>query len=485
MVGVALGSSNEFIVAAVQHAVQELSGRMGLRVMVIGEAGLGKSTLVSCLLKAHELQAELQIKKDGAWQAVEELPGGSSTQSLRTYRYVFSERVSSGITFQTYYEVLDTPGFASQINNDNSWQSKLKVIEDSLKAFHDRSQTDKTDPRVHLCLYVLPPNPRPLKELDKRVMIELQRLVPVLPIISKADSFDSESLAKFQEMLRQEFQENGIVTLNKLAGFPHTLQDSPLAIIASSKAYRLNDASEWQECGITDSNAKLGRLYKWGLACCEEASDLKELRTVLLSSREFIVRQVDRSYQHWLDVRRANIKTIADGLAHIDAWTQECSNWEARFPLCRGPQPELGTIACTRTIQHECTAKQIWDEVFTSSNRNLAQLREETMWHARIDAEGSPAAPRDVKAWLQNMYKMKLQAAIPQYASHAANTRRYGGQYTVHMNYITSIMRQVIVDGPVGRLIAKHVDEMVHDITGLPKGFVTSVASAALHRTRA
>ena len=159
--------------------------------LVVGEAGLGKSTLIACLLKVQDFGAELEIYKNQGWQRAEELPGGESTLKVRWYRYHFTE-MFDGVSVRTCFEIIDTPGFASQINSDNSWVEKWSVIEKGFQSFRKRKPTDRSDSRVDLALYVLLPQPRPLKELDKRVMAELQCCVPLLPVIAEADTFDAK-----------------------------------------------------------------------------------------------------------------------------------------------------------------------------------------------------------------------------------------------------------------------------------------------------
>merc|ERR1712060_1045209 len=169
------------VLARIQNAQKQ--GNV-LRILIVGEQGVGKSTLIASLLMKGDPHYKTQLQVQGAngeWKHTNDLPGGPSTQALRKYRYLFQEH---GSNLKAAFEIIDTPGFASMINNENSWLSQLQVVERGLKDFNEGGRTESEDPRVHLCLFLLPPLPRPLKQMDKRVMLELQRVVPLIPIIA-------------------------------------------------------------------------------------------------------------------------------------------------------------------------------------------------------------------------------------------------------------------------------------------------------------
>lgn len=255
-------------------------------------------------------------------------------------------------------------------------------------------QTRLTNESIFVCL--LPPQPRPLRELDKRVMLELQRCVPVLPIIAKADTFDVETLTNFQETLRQEFASFGIMTLTSMEEFPvqgldGSRCDAPLAIIASNKAYRRleGDAGSWVLCNIMEPGAQFGRLYRWGLASCEDASDLTLLRRVITEGRYFIVSRCDQLSDSWRKLYECTIQCIAKAHHEIDLYEEQLKRWERiNMPCnaCKPPKPELGNCGAPHPdANHEDKAKKWWKVVFDESFQSLHALQREGSLHAVIE----------------------------------------------------------------------------------------------------
>ena len=377
------------------------------RVMVVGEAGLGKSTLIACLLKVQDFGAELEIYKENqGWQRAEELPGGESTLKMRWYRYHFTEMVD-GVSVRTCFEIIDTPGFASQINSNNSWVEKLSVIEKGFQFFRKRKPTDRSDSRVHLALYVLPPQPRPLKELDKRVMAELQCCVPLLPVIAKADTFDSETLKQFQASLRQELQDCAITTLMDCETLKAPDCQTPLAIIASNKSYR-HDKGKWEPCGFGDDGATLGRLYRWGLASCEDSccSDLPVLRRILLEGRKLVLDKCDAAFEQWDTARHTFILEVARALACIEEWRRVHKIWWDK-PCCAGPEPLLDEIHINPNAQHLLVAEEVWEEEFDKS----LDLAREMSWHCRVTGVAGGQATSE---WLKQVYEERYSNRLEQ-----------------------------------------------------------------------
>jgi len=382
------------------------------RVMIVGEAGLGKSTLVACLLQVQAHGARLEVLQNGGWIRVSELPGGDSTEVMRRYRYTF-DGSGHGLRFETIYEIIDTPGFASQINNDNCWLPKLHELEKGHKEFVSRAVTDRRDPRVHLCIYLIAPQKRPLKELDKQVMKEMQQFVPVMPVIAKADTLTAEDLKQFQETLHEDFKVAGIVPLTQLDGFKQMCAkfatlDAPLAVIASNKAYRMRE-SAWEMCdNIHDDGAQLGRLYVWGLATCEGHSGLPSLRDLLLYARHFIVTQCDKNTRDWHNLQERIILSLARAHAEIDLFKQKLatvSPFVGRCCVHMGPKlGQLGSKA--PTPQNHADAREVWEQIF-SEKFSPNRLHEDLTKHATLQKSVATTET------LYEFYKGRVAVTIP------------------------------------------------------------------------
>lgn len=382
----------------VEHAEKMRSDGNVFRIMTIGEQGLGKSTMVSCLLHVPQDEANrfLEVFNDSStkWEPVDELPGGDSTKTIRKYRHILVDPATGA---KSIYEIIDTPGFASQINNANSWISKKRVILEAFREFNAlkiAKPTDESDAKVHLCIYVLPPLNRPLRELDKRVMLDLQQWVPVLPVIAKADSFLEAPLDEHQKKLREEFEEVGIVPLTSrrlksrsdeegeetIHWSSGTVADAPYSIIASSDTYRKitgDDQKEfWEQCQPHDEGAVFGRKYRWGLAQCDEHSELTDLRNLIIHKRFFIKKLCNEHFEHWKALRDATIKDMARALAQKKNQTM-CGR---RASADHAPSDE-----------DKANAERQWEKDFANMFESKAVLKSEDKFHAvqQEDAEES------------------------------------------------------------------------------------------------
>ena len=80
------------------------------------------------------------------------------------------------------------------------------------KAEMDRSRdvdmAEVDDPRVDLCLFCLPPHR--LRPVDVRYMAELGKVVPILPIVTKADTMSTAEAAKYRREVYNRLQSPGV-----------------------------------------------------------------------------------------------------------------------------------------------------------------------------------------------------------------------------------------------------------------------------------
>ena len=70
----------------------------------------------------------------------------------------------------------------------------------------DMAEVD--DPRVDLCLFCLPPHR--LRPVDVRYMAELGKVVPILPIVTKADTMSTAEAAKYRREVYNRLQSPGV-----------------------------------------------------------------------------------------------------------------------------------------------------------------------------------------------------------------------------------------------------------------------------------
>jgi septin family protein len=111
--------------------------------------------------------------------------------------------------------VIDTPGYGDQVNNDNCWDPIIKYIKDQHSAYLRKELTamrDRyiVDTRIHCCLFFINPTGHSLRAIDVAVLKKLSDVVNVVPVIAKSDSLTLEERALFKERIREEMEYNNI-----------------------------------------------------------------------------------------------------------------------------------------------------------------------------------------------------------------------------------------------------------------------------------
>ncbi|KAF9578436.1 hypothetical protein BGW38_005753 [Lunasporangiospora selenospora] len=242
-------------------------------VMVVGESGLGKSTLVNTLFNAP-----LYPSKDHVLLS-EESPKTVGIQVLST------DIEENGVRLKL--NVVDTPGFGDFINNEESWKPILETIEgrfDSYLEQENRVNRSKiTDLRVNACLYFIAPTGHSLKALDIEFMKRLHKKVNLIPVIAKSDTLTHEEIAAFKERIlldiahhdikiyhAQHYDSDDIETINETKD---VMSKIPFAIVGSDKIIETPDGRHVR-----------GRKYPWGAIEVdnEEHCDFVKLRQMLV-----------------------------------------------------------------------------------------------------------------------------------------------------------------------------------------------------------
>uniref|UniRef100_A0A8B9M2V4 Septin 3 n=1 Tax=Accipiter nisus TaxID=211598 RepID=A0A8B9M2V4_9AVES len=211
-------------------------------IMVVGQSGLGKSTLVNTLFKSQV------SRKSSGWNREEKIP---KTVEIKAIGHVIEE---GGVKMKL--TVIDTPGFGDQINNENCWEPIEKYINEQYEKFLKEEvniarKKRIPDTRVHCCLYFISPTGHSLRPLDLEFMKHLSKVVNIIPVIAKADTMTLEEKTEFKQ--RQE--------------------SMPFAVVGSDKEYQVN------------GKRVLGRKTPWGII---EVENLTHCEFALL--RDFVIR---------------------------------------------------------------------------------------------------------------------------------------------------------------------------------------------------
>ncbi|CAL1274341.1 unnamed protein product [Larinioides sclopetarius] len=239
--------------------------------MIVGEAGLGKSTLINSMFLTDIYSNEY--------------PGPSlrpkKTTQVETTKVLLKE---NGVNLQL--TVVDTPGFGDAVDNSECWQPIIDFIENKYEEFlNGESRVHRSfepDSRVHCCLYFIAPSGHGLKPLDVEFMKRLHDKVNIIPVLAKADTMTPEECAIFKRTIMGEIAKHKI----KIYDFPDCEGDDDEE---NKMLKRLKDRVPFAVVGsntVIEVNGKRlrGRKYPWGVAEVEnmEHCDFIALRNMLI-----------------------------------------------------------------------------------------------------------------------------------------------------------------------------------------------------------
>jgi len=242
--------------------------------MVAGESGLGKSTLIDSLFLTDLYPdrvvptAEERIKR---------------TVQLDANTVEIEER---GVKLRL--TVVDTPGFGDAIDNADSFQQIIKYIDQQFDRYlKDESGLNRKniiDNRVHCCFYFISPYGHGLKPLDIDFMKQMSNKVNIVPVIAKSDCLTMAEIKKLKARIIEELAGAGI----RIYQLPDVDQDE-------DEEYKLQVAQLRQSIpfAVCGANAMVevagkkvrGRQYPWGVVEVEnpEHCDFVKLRSMLIT----------------------------------------------------------------------------------------------------------------------------------------------------------------------------------------------------------
>ncbi|GAB1299970.1 Septin 12 [Apodemus speciosus] len=265
-----------------QLRIKAMKTGFEFNIMVVGQSGLGKSTMVNTLFKSKVWQSTVPNMDVPMPQTLE----------LHSVTHVIEEK---GLKLKL--TVTDTPGFGDQINNDKwesldineeSWDPILSYINQQYEQYLQEEllitrQRHIPDTRVHCCVYFVPPTGHCLRPLDIEFLRRLCRTVNVVPVIARADSLTIEERDAFRsrviwvpkaELIQQNLKTHCIDVYPQKC-FDEDVNDRllnskireqiPFAVVGADREH------------IVNGRCVLGRKTKWGIIEDSHLQDLKDI----------------------------------------------------------------------------------------------------------------------------------------------------------------------------------------------------------------
>ncbi|XP_062896962.1 septin 5a isoform X1 [Mobula hypostoma] len=294
--------------------------------MVAGESGLGKSTLVKSLFLTD-------LYKDRKLLNAEERI--NQTVEITKHTVDIEEK---GVKLKL--TIVDTPGFGDAVNNIQSWKPIADYIDQQFEQyFRDESGLNRKniqDNRVHCCLYFISPYGHGLRPLDTEFMKALHQKVNIVPVIAKADSLTPIEVKKLKERIRDEIDQYGI----KIYQFPECDSDEDDEFKKQDK--ELKESIPFAVIGsntVVEARGQRvrGRLYPWGIVEVENQAhcDFVKLRNMLIRTHMQDLKDVTWDI-HYENFRARCIQEMTSKL------TQE-NRAESPLPILPVPTPDAET----------------------------------------------------------------------------------------------------------------------------------------------
>ncbi|XP_063752028.1 septin-5-like isoform X2 [Eleginops maclovinus] len=263
--------------ATLPNQVQRKTVKKGFTftLMVAGESGLGKSTLINSLFLTD-------LYKDRKVPNAQE----RINQTVEIVKHTLSIE-EKGIKLRL--TIIDTPGFGDSINETDSWNPIEEYIDKQFEQyFRDESGLNRRniqDNRVHCCLYFISPHGHGLRPLDVMCMKALHHKVNVVPVVAKADSLTEAEVERKKMKIKEQIEQFGINIYRlpecdsdedeDLKKHDQLLKGSiPFAVIGSNVQVE------------SDGHKFRGRVYPWGVVEVENPahSDFMLLRNMLVKT---------------------------------------------------------------------------------------------------------------------------------------------------------------------------------------------------------
>ncbi|KAH7128603.1 septin-7 [Dendryphion nanum] len=326
-------------------------------VMVVGESGLGKSTLVNTLFNTS------------LYPPKERKPPSLDISKTVSIQSISADIEENGVRLRL--TVVDTPGFGDFINNDDSWDPIVKNIEQRFDAYLDAenkvNRMNIVDNRIHAVVYFIQPTGHSLKPLDVEVMRKLHTKVNLIPVIAKADTLTDEEINVFKQRILADINHHRIQIFE---GPRYELDDEETIAenneIMSKVPFAVVGANA--EVQTSDGRKVRGRRYPWGVIEVdnEEHCDFVKLRQMLIRTH---MEELKENTNNFLYENYRSDKLTAMGVQ------QDSSVFKEVNPAVK--QEEERSLHEAKLQKMEMEMKMVFQQKVAEKESKLRQSEEE------------------------------------------------------------------------------------------------------------
>ncbi|WFD02077.1 Cell division control protein 3 [Malassezia obtusa] len=343
-------------------------------VMVVGETGLGKSTLINTLFNTNLVPS-----------------GEERLASREPAQTVGIDTISADIEeneVRLRLNIIDTPGFGDFVNNENAWEPVLQTIEarfDSYLEQENRMNRSKiVDNRVHALLYFVQPTGHALKALDLEFLARVHKHVNVIPVIAKSDIVDPHDLQRYKQRIMQDLAFHNIQTVQlpitagddeeSIAEIEEIQSKIPFAIVGSNDLVK-----------TPDGRTVRGRAYPWGVVEVdnEHQSDFVKLRQMLIRTNMEDLRELTEAlYENYRTEKLLSLGIAQDDsvFQQVNPGTQQAEARALHEAKLAKMEHEMKLVFQRKVAEKEAKLKQSEEELYARHRemRNaLDQQRQE------------------------------------------------------------------------------------------------------------
>ncbi|XP_056388312.1 septin-5 isoform X10 [Hyla sarda] len=305
--------------------------------MVAGESGLGKSTLVNSLFLTD-------LYKDRKLLNAEE----RINQTVEIVKHTVDIE-EKGVKLKL--TIVDTPGFGDAVNNTEcSWKAITDYIDQQFEQyFRDESGLNRKniqDNRVHCCLYFISPFGHGLRPVDVAFMKALHEKVNIVPLIAKADCLVPNEIRKLKDRVREEIEKFGI----KVYQFPECDSDEDDDFKQQDK--ELKESAPFAVIGsntVVEAKGQRvrGRLYPWGIVEVENQAhcDFVKLRNMLIRTHMHDLKDVtcDVHYENYRAQCIQQMTRHEEVMTTAESKLTQDNRIESPIPILPLPTPDAET----------------------------------------------------------------------------------------------------------------------------------------------